>query len=149
MMGEEVPLRRRVLKTIAVAALNVVLWIFVPTIIASYLSQSLTGIPLVNLQFIYAFGLTITILQALGTLTEGKAVSVPFISGSYIASAIYIWEAVEGGVISVSTPQGAVTLSFTPLLFLFLLPSLFSAVKAPLTFLLEQSEVAREAPEVP
>lgn len=96
--------------------------------------------------FIYAFGAVITGLQVLGALTEGMAVSVPFVSGSYVVSAYYIWVATSGGNLPLSAAGLAVVLSFRPIVFLLMLPSLFGALRAPLTFLLEESEVARAFP---
>lgn len=153
MIGEEVPFRRRVTKAIPITVLNVVLWIVIPLFISAYissvLSQSLPSFALTNPTFIYTFGATITGLQALGTLTEGMAISVPFISGSYVASAFYIWEAVGGGTLSLTVSGISLALSFRLLIFLAMLPPLFNAARVPLVFLLEQSEAAREAKEVP
>ncbi len=145
MMGARVSLKRRVLKASFVLVLNVVLWILLPTILASYISQALPSSPLTVPVFIYAFGAAITGLQVLGALTGGMALSVPFISGSYLVSAYYIWVATDGGNLPLAAAGVSIVLAFRPLVFLVMLPSLFGAIRTPLTFLLEESEVARPA----
>jgi hypothetical protein len=147
LISERVPLRRRVPKAAFSLVGNVIVWILLPSFISSYLAASLPSIPLANLSFIYAFGAVITGLQVLGALTEGMAVSVPFVAGSYLVSAYYIWAATDGGMIPVSAAGVSIILSFRPLVFLLMVPSLFNAVKAPVTFLLEGNEVTRPSPD--
>lgn len=139
----------RISKAGLVVVYNLVLWVLIPSVIFSELGRALPSspIPLSN-GFIYTFGIVITALQAIGTLTTGMAVSVPFVSGSFIAEAYYIWSAVSGGTLAFSASGLAITLAFQPLLFLLMLPSLFSAVKAPITYLLDQSEAALPSPDV-
>jgi len=144
-----VRLRGRVFRAAVQLIANAIVWILVPIVISSFIARSMPNIPLANPAFIYAFGATITGLQVLGALTEGTAVSVVFVSGGDLASAFYIWEALEGGALSITTAGITATVGFRTLLFLFMLPSLFGAVKAPLMFLLEHSEAARPAPELP
>lgn len=147
-MTEEFGWGQRIPKAAGSLVYNAFLWILVPLIAYRALAGFLPSTPLaLGLPFIYAFGISITALQVLGALTTGMAVSVPLMSGSYVAEAYYIWSAVDGGVISVSTAGLIVGLAFQPLIFLLMLPSLFSAVKAPLTFLLEQSEAGAASPD--
>ena len=123
---------------------NVVLWVVVPSIIVNRLESGLPSSPVVvSSDFIYTYGIVITALQTIGILTMGMSVSVPFVSGSYVAEAYYIWSAAEGGLLAFSAAGTGITLSFQPLLFLFMLPSLFGAVKAPIGYLLDQSEGSR------
>jgi hypothetical protein len=126
---------------------NIVLWLAIPILLSNQLSQALPSSPLSEPSFLYAFGAAITGLQTLAALTEGMAVSVPFNSGGYVASAYYIWAVTNGGTLTVTTQGISVVLSFTPLLFLLMLAPLFGAVRAPLAFLLEESEVARPSPD--
>jgi hypothetical protein len=149
MIGEEVRLSRRILMAGAQLVINVILWIVIPSILLSFIRQDIPNIPLAYPNFIYVFGAAITGLQVLRALTEGKAVSVVFASGGNVASAFYIWEAVNGGTLSVTAAGMNVTFVFELLIFLLMLPSLFGAVQAPLVFLLDQSEAARAAPELP
>jgi hypothetical protein len=135
--------------------LNFIVWIIIPSFIYGTLAASLasTGVSLSSIgvplspTFIYAFGGVITGLQVLAALTEGMAVSVPLVTGSYIASAYYIWTVANGGTLAIAQSGMNLTLSFQPLLFLTMLPSLFSVVRAPLNYLLEQHEAANPAAE--
>jgi hypothetical protein len=128
--------------------LNAVMWVVVPLFLYRSLGESLsTASFAVSLPFILAFGIPITVLQALGALTMGMAPSVLFLSGSYLAEAFYIWSAANGGVLSFKVQAISVGLFFQPLLFLLMLPSLFWSVRVPLTFLLEQSEAGQPSPD--
>jgi hypothetical protein len=121
--------------------------------LSSFLSGSFSGsgiaIPLANLTYIVAAGSTITALLVIGAMTDGSAVSVPFVSGGNLAAALYVWYAVDGGTLSLSSSGFTITMVFGTLLFLLILPALFNAVRTPIEFLLERSEAAREAKDVP
>jgi len=147
MMGERIPLSHRVGRAAYVLAFNLVLWVAIPILLSNLLSQALPSSPLAIPAFVYAFGAVITGLQTLAALTEGMAISVPFSSGGYIASAYYIWAVTAGGNLPVNTAGVSLVLSFTPIVFLLMVGPLFGAVRAPLLFLLEQSEVARPVPD--
>ncbi len=141
-------LRYRISKAVIAVIFNIVVWILIPSLILTQLESGLPATPLtLSNGFIYAFGITITALQAIGALTMGMAISVPFVSGSYVAEAYYIWAAVDGGLLAFDAAGMGVSLSFQPLLFLLMLAPLFNAVKAPLTYLLEQNEASRPSPD--
>ena len=133
--------------------MNSVLWIVIPAILSNLAAGLVEGLssnlPLVNLNFIYAWGATVTGLYVIGALTEGKALSVIFISGGSIAAALYVWLAANGGVLNLSIEGLQISMSFQVMLFLLVLPSLFYSLRFPIEFLLERSEVAREARDVP
>ena len=133
--------------------MNAIVWIAIPAVISSQIASIFPSIPLSNLGFIYAFGGAITGLRVLGALTEGKALSAIFTSGSYVASAYYIWVAGGGGLVtlSVHAPGAGIptTLDFRTGLFLLVLPSLIAAIRPPLTFLLDESEAGRPARDLP
>ena len=146
---KQVTWRRRIWRALIQLVINVIFWVVIPTLLYGQFSQITQSAHLpVSLDFIYAFGATITALQVLGALTEGMALSVVFISGSYITSAYYFWSALDGGNFAVATNGLNLTLSFEPLLFLIILPSLFWAIRAPLTYLTDQSEASRASPSV-
>ncbi len=149
MIGEKVRLRNRAFKATVTLVVNAIAWIVIPSYISSLIAGTLPSIPLANLQFIYTFGAIITGLEVIGALTDGSAVSVPFVSGGYVATAFYIWLAVDGGVLSLSASGIDLTLVFKTLVFLMIIPALFNAIKAPLSFLLERSEIARPARPAP
>jgi len=148
MSGTDYSLAYRVSRAAATVVFNIVLWVIVPALIFNQIEHGLPSTPIgVSGEFIYTFGLVITALQAMGALTVGMALSVPFTSGSYIAEAYYIWAAVNGGLMAFSAAGASITLSFQPLLFLLMLAPLFNAVRAPIGYMLDQSEAALPAPE--
>jgi len=129
--------------------INLVFWVIVPSLIFGAVSGLSSSSPLpVTSAFIYAAGATITGLCVLGALTEGMAVSVTFVTGSHLASAYYLYAVVNGGIFAYSASGTSLSLDFQPLLFLILLPSLFSAVRAPLAYLAEGHEAVRPAPDL-
>lgn len=131
--------------------LNVTLWVVIPSIIFGLISGLLLSSPFpqetISWTFIYAFGAIITGLHVLGALTEGMGASIPFVTGSHIASAYYIYAAVGGGMLALSSAGMGLSLDFRPLLYLMMLPSLFSAIRTPLAYLAEEHEAARPAPD--
>jgi hypothetical protein len=149
MMAEKVPLRRRVFHAAYLLVVNVIVWVLIPSVVSSALGGILKTLPLASLTFIYEFGALITGLQVLGALTEGRAVSAVFSSGSFVAAAYYIWAAGGGGTLSFPVSGLTLTLDFKTLLFLLVLPSLVGAIRAPLTFLLDQSEAGQPARDFP
>jgi hypothetical protein len=141
--------RRRISRAIIQLAINLVLWVIIPLVTLGLVSGSMPSNPLaITPTFIYAFGATITGLQVLGALTEGMATSIPSVTGAHIASAYYIYAAVNGGTLALSTAGVGLSLDFRPLLYLIMLPSLFNAIRAPLVYLTEEHEAARPAPDL-
>ncbi len=147
MIGERVPLSNRLFRAILLTVMNFVFWVLIPSYLGTLLAQSSQGVPLGSASFVYGFGLSITAVQALAALTQGMAVSVPLTSGGYLAEAYYIWAATNGGSLQVNASGLNMVLGFAPLVFLLILPALFGAIRAPIMFLLEQSEVARPFPD--
>jgi len=153
MMGERVSWSSRIANALVTCALNIAVWVVVPYFIWGDISKiagaggSPIGTGIFSLDFIYAFGSIITGLEVLGALTQGMAISVPFVSGGYLASALFIYDSVEGGNLALQAAGVKFVISFVPLLFLLMIPSLFSALKQPITFLLEKTEAGREAPD--
>lgn len=150
-MFEERPVtwRRWIPRAIAQLVINLISWVIVPSLILGAISGLSSSSPLpITLTFIYAAGATITGLCVMGALTEGMALSVTFMTGSHLASAYYLYAVVNGGIIAFSAAGVSLSLDFQPLLFLILLPSLFSAVKAPLTYLAGGNEAVRPAPDL-
>ena len=126
--------------------INVIIWVIIPSYVFGLISGSLPSSPLpITPGFIYAFGAVITGLQVLGALTEGMAISIPLLTGSHIALAYYIYAAFNGGTLALSAAGMRLSLDFRPLLYLMMLPSLFSAIRTPLTYLAEEHEAARPA----
>jgi hypothetical protein len=153
-IGESVRWRSRIFRAATTAAFNIVLWVVIPYFVYGGLTRleptaaSATSSGIFSLDFIYTFGAIITGLEVMGALTDGMAISVPLVSGGYIASAYFIYAAVSGGTFALETAGLKIVLSFQLLLFLLMLPSLFGAVKGPITFLLERTEAGRGASDL-
>ena len=154
MMGESVPLTSRLLRAAATAGVNLLVWLIIPYLLYGRLSQlegssgSSLGYSAFSLDLVYTFGAIITTLEVIGALTAGMAISVPFISGGYVASAYYIYVALNAGTLQLAASGLGLTIDFQPLMFLLLLPSMFNALKCPIEFLLERSEAGRAASEM-
>jgi hypothetical protein len=153
LIGEEISLSSRVIRTAYTSLASIVYWVVVPGIISYETASTFPTLPLSNLSFVLAVGGAIAGLQILGALTQGKAVSAVFMSGSYVTTAYYIWAALDGGSISgtvyVSGSPVTYSLQLKTALFLLVVPSLIAAVRAPLTFLLDQSEAGQPARDLP
>ena len=148
----QVTWRRRLSRATIELVINVTFWLIIPSFALNLISGSLSSSPFpretITWTFIYAFGATITGLRVIGALTEGMGASIPFVTGSHIASAYYIYAAVGGGTLALSTTGMDLSLDFRPLLYLMMLPWLFSAIRTPLAYLAEEHEAARPAPDV-
>ncbi len=140
--SREITWGRRISKAAMTVFLNVVVWILIPFLLSSRLSS--LALPSFTSSFVLTYGLIVTILQAAGALTEGMGLSVPFNSGSYIASAYYILVATNGGVLKIAEQGLAIELDFQLIVGLMVLASLFNAVRIPIAYLLEQTEASRE-----
>jgi len=149
-MMEESEVRwwRNIPRAAFILASNAVVWILIP----NFLSNAITSyVPTTSLtsSLVITYGIVVTALQTLGALTRGMAISIPFNSASYIASAYYIYVAADKGVLALSYSGIEIRISFPLLLFLLMLPSLFNAVRVPITYLLEESEAGKEARVLP
>lgn len=133
---------RRISKAAMTVILNIVVWILIPYLLSSRLSG--LALPAFTSTFVITYGLIVTMLQAAGAVTEGMGLSVPFNSGSYIASAYYILVATNGGVLNMAVRGLTIELDFQLVVGLMVLASLFNAVRIPIAYLLEQTEPSRE-----
>jgi hypothetical protein len=141
---------RRITRAMMIGLLNIILYIIIPSILFSYVTSLAPGVSIpLTPDLIYTFGAVITGLQVLGALTEGMIVSIPFESGGYLAIAVYIYLAVDGGSLSLSAEGLGFAFSMQPLVFLLVLPPLYGALRTPITYLLEYHEAARAAPSRP
>lgn len=69
-------------------------------------------------------------------LTEGMAVSVPFLSALALLSAVYLWLATNGGDLTFTAAGVTIGLQFRLLVLVFVVPSLWGVFKAPLSYVL-------------
>jgi hypothetical protein len=148
LVEERVSWRRRISRAIGLAVFNILLWIVLPNYLLSYIGETSATSGLITYNLIFEFGAAITGLQVLGALSEGTALSAPFTAGSYITEAYYLWVAGSGGTITVEASGVQVTLEFQTLLFLLMLPSLFSVARVALAYLLDASEAGRPASDI-
>ena len=146
--SREIGWRRRVWRAALVLITNVFLWFVIGNLLSSLITGSIPTTSFTN-SLVLTYGIVITALQTLGALTEGMALSVPFNSASYIASAYFTYLALDGGKLSVAVRGLRIELAFPLLLFMLVLPSLVNVVRIPLTYLLEGSEAGREAKDIP
>ena len=148
MESGEVRWWRRIARASLTLATNVVVWVLIP----SFLSSAITSyVPTTSFtsSLVITYGIVVTALQTLGALTKGMAISIPFNSASYIASAYYIYVAADKGNLALSYSGIQIQIAFPLLLFLLMLPSLFNTVRIPITYLLEESEAGKEAKALP
>jgi hypothetical protein len=147
--GKKITTRRRIFKGSWVLIVNVVLWIVVPyyagVLLAKYVPSSPITIPI----FVYEFGIILTILDVAAALTEGMGISVPFISGAALVSALYLWIITNGGNMSVNAQGISLVLGFQLLVYLLIVPSLWAAVRAPLSYIIHRRNMSPEVPVNP
>jgi len=146
--SREIGWRRRVSRASLVLITNVFIWFVIGNLLSSLITGSIPTTSFTN-SLVLTYGIVITALQTLGALTEGMALSVPFNSASYIASAYFTYLALDGGKLSIAVRGLRIELVFPLLLFLLMLPSLINVVRIPLIYLLEGSEAGREAKDIP
>ncbi len=130
-------------------AVNVILWIILPYYIGTLLVGKVPETPLTIPTFVYEFGLAFTILEVGAAYLQGKAVSVPFISGAAILTAVYLWLVTNGGVLSLSVYGIELGFDFRLLLYLFVVPPLWAAIKAPISYLIWKRAYRAMTPPIP
>jgi hypothetical protein len=133
--GRTFTMRRRIFKAVWALVLNAIVWVVVPYYIGSYLAGVVPGTPLTIPTFIYEFGALFIILDVGAAFFDGMAVSVPFLSGVAVLSAVYLWLVTDGGNLTVNTSGITIGLEFQLLVYVLILPSIWGAVRAPLSYL--------------
>ena len=129
-------MRKRVIAALWALAINLVLWVVVPYYLGVFLVRYVPATPLAVPSFVYEFGVLFTALDVGAAFFQGMAVSVPFLSGAALLSAVYLWLVTDGGDLHVTTSGLSIGLSFQLLVYLFVLPSLWAAARAPLSYLI-------------
>ena len=135
MYNPDVRMRKRIASAIWALAVNLVVWVVVPYYIGTLLAGRVPESPLVIPSFVYEFGVLFIFLDVGAAFFQGKAIAVPFLSGAAVLSAVYLWLVTNGGVLSVSASGVQVGLGFTLMLYVLILPSVWAAVRAPISFL--------------
>ena len=142
--GRKVTMRRRILSAIWALAINVILWIVVPYYLGIFLVKYVPDIPLAIPAFVYEFGVLFTVLDVGAAFFQGMAISVPFLSGAALLSAVYLWFVTNGGNLHVATSGITVGLEFQLLVYLFIIPSVWAAARAPLSYFIWRRGAAAE-----
>ncbi len=149
MYNPDIPMRKRVASAVWALVLNTIIWIVVPYYVGTLLAGRVPETPLTIPTFIYEFGILFIILDVGAAFFQGKAISVPFISGAAILSAVYLWLVTNGGVLSFSSSGMSFGLGFTMLLYVLILPSIWSAIKAPISYMIWRRAYLSQAPSPP
>lgn len=111
------------------------LWIVIPYYVGAFLASRIPNTPLIIPTFVYEFGVLFVILDVGAAFFDGKGVSVPFLSGVAILSAVYLWLITNGGSLTFSTQGTSIALDFQLLVYLLIVPSIWAAIRWPLAYL--------------
>ncbi len=148
MYEPDIPMRKRAMGAVWAFVINVIVWIVVPYYVGSYLAGKVPETPITSLTFVYEFGVLFIVLDVGAALFRGKAIAVPFISGAALLSAVYLWLVTNGGDLSISTSGIEISLGFTLLLYILILPSIWGAIRAPISYMLwRRAALSRPAPQ--
>jgi hypothetical protein len=131
-----VRMRKRIFSAVVALIVNVIFWIIIPYYIGVFLVGKVPETPLIIPAFVYEFGVLFIILDVFAAFFQGKAIAVPFISGAALLSALYLWLITNGGALSVSTSGISLGLGFQLLVYVLILPSIWAAIRAPLSYFL-------------
>ena len=135
MYNPEIPMRKRVTSAVWAFILTSVLWLVIPYYLSTLLVGRVPDSALTGLAFVYEFGIAFVVLEVGAAFFQGKAVSVPFISGAALLSIAYLWLATNGGDLTVDASGITISLDFQLILYVLILPILWSAVSAPISYL--------------
>ena len=133
--GRKYSMKRRVAKAAWALIINAILWIVVPYYVGTLLAGRVPETPLTVPTFIYEFGILFIILDVGAAFFDGMAISVPFLSGAALLSAVYLWLVTNGGNLSFSASGTTIALGFQLLVYVLVLPSIWGVFKAPLSYL--------------
>lgn len=142
-------MRKRIMSAAFALVVNVILWIVVPYYLGIFLVKYVPDIPLAVPTFVYEFGVLFIILDVGAAFFQGMAISVPFLSGAAILSAVYLWFVTNGGNLHVSASGITIGLGFQLLVYLFVVPSLWAAARAPLSYLVWRRASGKEQVQSP
>ena len=146
--GKTFTRRRRILKALFALVINLVFWVVIPYYIGTLLVGKVGGTPLTIPAFVYEFGALFTVLDVGAAYFDGLAACVPFLSGVAILSAIYLWLVTNGGDLSVATSGITIALDIRLLVYIFIIPSVWAAIRAPISYLVWRRAL-RAAPPTP
>ena len=134
MYGQTITTRKRIMSAVWALVVNTIFWIVIPYYVGVFLTGRVQDSALTVPTFVYEFGILFIILEVGAAFYRGKAVAVPMISGVALLTVVYIWYVTNGGVLGVETSGITLALSFRLLLYVLVLPSIWAAIRAPLTY---------------
>lgn len=140
--GRKVSMRRRIISAVWALVANAIVWIVIPYYLGMFLVKYVPDLPLGIPSFVYEFGTLFIILDVGAAFFQGLAISLPFVSGAALLSAAYLWFVTNGGSLQVTTSGLDIGLGFQLLVYLFIVPSIWAAARAPISYL-----VWRRAPQ--
>ena len=146
--GKTFTTKRRIVKALWALVINVLVWVVVQYYIKTHLVGKVGGSPLTIPTFVYEFGALFTILDVGAAYFDGLAACVPVLSAVAVLSAVYLWLVTNGGDLSVATSGITVALDIRLLVYLFIVPSIWAAIRAPIAYLVWR-RVLRELRPVP
>jgi len=155
MYGQTITMRKRITSAVWALVVNAIFWIVIPYYLGAFLAGRVPESALTIPTFVYEFGILFIILEVGAAFYQGKAVAVPMISAVALLTVVYIWYATNGGVLGVETSGITLALSFRLMLYVLVLPSIWAAIRAPLSYLVWRRALKTEistgppAPTVP
>ena len=144
--GKTFTRRRRILKALFALVINIVFWVVIPYYIGTLLAGKVGGTPLTIPTFVYEFGALFTILDVGAAYFDGLAACVPFLSGVAILSAIYLWLVTNGGDLSIAASGITMAFDIRLLVYIFIIPSIWAAIRAPLAYLIWRRALRGDQP---
>ena len=149
MYGQTITTRKRVTSALWALVVNAVFWIVIPYYVGVFLTGKVPESALTIPTFVYVFGILFIILEVGAAFFQGKAVAVPMISAVALLTVVYIWYATNGGVLGVDTSGITLALSFRIMLYVLVLPSIWAAIRAPLSYLVWRRALRTGVSSVP
>jgi len=144
--GQTIPTRKRITSAVWALVVNAIFWIVIPYYVGVFLSGRVPDSALTVPTFVYEFGILFIILEVGAAFFRGKAIAVPMISAVALLTVVYIWYATNGGILGVETSGITIALSFRLLLYVLVLPSIWAAIRAPLTYIVWRHAMRTGAP---
>jgi len=135
MYGQTITTRKRITSAVWALVVNAIFWIVIPYYVGVFLTGRVPESALTVPTFVYEFGVLFIILEVGAAFYQGRAVAVPMISAVALLTVVYIWYATNGGVLGVETSGITLALSFRLMLYVLVLPSIWAAIRAPLSYL--------------
>jgi hypothetical protein len=134
MLGPKPPLRKRIARAVAVLVVGALMWIIIPDYIGLLIATEMPASALTDPVFVLVIGTVLTGLQVADAMAEGTRPSIPIQSAVSLLIAYYIWAATNGGNLVFAVGTMRVALDFQVLVLLVILPSLWTAVRTPLSY---------------